>query len=467
MQLPDNVKINKKRKQTFDLYKEQFDRYIADSKKEKSVVKGYQGRELLELIQNAEDECKDRQGIMKICLKNNILRIENSGNPFSFDGILSLMTVSYSPKDSNDYIGNKGLGFRAVLSWSDSISIFSRLLSVRFSREDATKTQNDLIEAIEEERRAKYKFDDYSIPIFSTPNTDIEYISPSENMDTLILLECKDEAIDRIKEQLNLINGKELLFLKNLGKIIIEPEQDIKTYFIVDDKDFKGTDDDKLFYKYCLIETNEKDTPYQYKVYQSTGSLPYLDEENKEKIKKYIMSLAIPIDDAPSDSYLYSYFRTNVKSPFRFILNATFELTDDRKYLIDSVDENSFNNQIVSFLPKFIIEAITHNYSGEKEASYTLLKELLIDNFSFLSGNGYNFRDIYLQTLKNAKVFPTVNNEFIDFSNTPVLYEFPFAQILKGEEFKQLLRYTEDRQIINFYNNTLKGCRYSQKDMEE
>jgi hypothetical protein len=458
------VKINKKRQQTFDLYKEQFDRYIADSKKEKSVIKGYQNRELLELIQNAEDECKDRQGIMKICLKNNILKIENSGNPFSHKGILSLMTVSYSPKDSNDYIGNKGLGFRAVLSWSNSVSIFSSLLSVRFSREDAAKMQNDLIEVIEEERRTEYKFDDYQIPIFSAPNTEIEYIFPSENMDTLILLECRDEAISRIKEQLNLINGKELLFLKNLGKIIIEQEQENKTYSI-DNKDFKTTQNCKLFYKDCLIKTTEKAMPYQFKVYQYTDSLPYLDEENKEKTKKYIMSLAIPIDDAPSDDNLYSYFRTNIKTPFRFILNATFELTDDRKYLIDSIDENSFNNQIVSFLPEFIIEAITHNYSCKKNVDYTLLKELLMENTNFLSSNGYNFKDIYLQTLKNAKIFPTVNNEFIDYNNTPVLYKIPFAQILKGEEFNQLLQYTEDKRIIDFYDNILGRYHYSQDVM--
>ena len=82
----------------------------------------YNGRQLLELIQNAVDAGAKT---VTICLKTkeNLLEISDSGSSFSVEGIRSLMYPGRSPKRSGSFIGNKGLGFRSLLNWADCITI--------------------------------------------------------------------------------------------------------------------------------------------------------------------------------------------------------------------------------------------------------------------------------------------------------------------------------------------------------
>ena len=96
------------------------------------VVQEYRGRCVLELLQNAHDALvdadKDDPRRIAFVLKTSpepVLLVANSGRPFrreDFDGISQL---GVSPKDPNESIGNKGLGFRSVLEVSSSPEIWS------------------------------------------------------------------------------------------------------------------------------------------------------------------------------------------------------------------------------------------------------------------------------------------------------------------------------------------------------
>lgn len=75
----------------------------SDFQREQAVAKEYRGRELIELLQNAEDAAYEDErtrgkGKVAITLRNNILTIENTGKPFDFDGIHSIMLADDSPK---------------------------------------------------------------------------------------------------------------------------------------------------------------------------------------------------------------------------------------------------------------------------------------------------------------------------------------------------------------------------------
>lgn len=102
-------------------------RILADYRKETAEIRGYHGRELLELLQNAVDELggtEDRS--VYISQKDGILKICNNGNVFTYDGFISLMYSNLSPKHNKaEYIGNKGTGFRSILNWADSVRIYS------------------------------------------------------------------------------------------------------------------------------------------------------------------------------------------------------------------------------------------------------------------------------------------------------------------------------------------------------
>src|SRR5258705_9453796 len=89
---------------------------IAAYRQERHTARDYEGREILELLQNANDQAAEqgRPGKVLIELWPQGLIVANTGLPFSVGGVASLETSYLSPKRRNRrLIGNKGLGFRS------------------------------------------------------------------------------------------------------------------------------------------------------------------------------------------------------------------------------------------------------------------------------------------------------------------------------------------------------------------
>jgi len=124
-----------------DVYKANKNRIVSDYEKEQETFKEYNGRQVLELelLQNADDE-KSTEVFIKLDTEKYILEVSNKGsncNPFSIGGIQSLMLPNFSPKKRDEnrksYIGNKGLGFRSIINWSEQISILTNNIQIDFS----------------------------------------------------------------------------------------------------------------------------------------------------------------------------------------------------------------------------------------------------------------------------------------------------------------------------------------------
>ena len=138
-----------------DLIAKRRDIYIKDPllivehfNNENKIIDEYNGRQLLEMIQNANDESDTtKPKKVKISLDNNTLLIANNGNPFSIGGVESLIYSDLSPKVMEENkVGQKGLGFRSVLNWSEEIYIASYDLHLKFSKEHAKTFLEGLIE---------------------------------------------------------------------------------------------------------------------------------------------------------------------------------------------------------------------------------------------------------------------------------------------------------------------------------
>jgi hypothetical protein len=81
-------------------YKNNPKRIRSDYNREIEAIEVYKGRELLELIQNADDELLDDMGReIKLSFFEDTLTISNNGSPFSEDGIDSLMYSNISAKE--------------------------------------------------------------------------------------------------------------------------------------------------------------------------------------------------------------------------------------------------------------------------------------------------------------------------------------------------------------------------------
>jgi hypothetical protein len=88
----------------------------------------YQGRFLIELIQNANDQAV-RAGLFNsavtVVRTTSLVAVGNSGQPFDADRVDAVTSIFKSDKAADECIGNKGIGFKAVFQVADSAEIFS------------------------------------------------------------------------------------------------------------------------------------------------------------------------------------------------------------------------------------------------------------------------------------------------------------------------------------------------------
>lgn len=93
----------------------------------------YRGRTLIELIQNAHDaHDKERvDGQIRVTLDETegpygTLYVANGGNRLDDSNFAAMVDVAVSDKPPSEGIGNKGVGFKSVLQFSDCPEVYSR-----------------------------------------------------------------------------------------------------------------------------------------------------------------------------------------------------------------------------------------------------------------------------------------------------------------------------------------------------
>ena len=106
--------------------------YRTISSLNEQIAQAYRGRCILELLQNAHDALANpppddpRQISFLLSTRPEpVLLIANSGHPVRPKDFEGLCQLGQSPKDPNESVGNKGLGFRSVLEVSAFPEIWS------------------------------------------------------------------------------------------------------------------------------------------------------------------------------------------------------------------------------------------------------------------------------------------------------------------------------------------------------
>lgn len=88
----------------------------------------HQGRFLIELIQNANDQAVRQRltnSFVSITRTKHLIAVGNSGQPFDQGKVDNITSIFKSDKTADVCIGNKGIGFKAVFQVADSAEIFS------------------------------------------------------------------------------------------------------------------------------------------------------------------------------------------------------------------------------------------------------------------------------------------------------------------------------------------------------
>ncbi len=427
---------------------------ISDHNTENKTKTDYKRRQIYELLQNADDcySAEFSQIAVRIELKDNLLIIQNTGVPFSARGILSLMHTDASSKHEGT-IGCKGLGFRSVLNWANRITVYTNEFYVDFSEERAVhnlehyKQQSHAYGSEELDRLSRT-----AILTAAEACNDKEEIAEwlSPGFSTAIVLYCDDAHLEEIRNQLINLKFEELLFLQHVNTIeIITSEATRKIESIKENE-------------VCIIQ--ESDYISQWRVWSRQGELT---QENGET-KKYELIIAYN-DDAKEreaireNGVLYSYFKTDIPMSFPFLIHGTFEMTSERNSL---VKDDPFNKLILDRLVDFIGEIGEGLVEDTEICDYEALRFLLPSESLGQLDREYSFTSRLKEKIKEYKLFPTINEEYISINDSPKYSQRKFDEILLPSTCSTLLKRADDDYIVDYIDES--GIKfYSDKELVE
>ena len=308
-------------------YQNDPDRVTGDYRGEKGLTEAYNGRQLLELLQNADDAKTDKV-LITLDTQRKILSIANNGEPFDIKGVKSLMLANTSSKNKREFIGNKGLGFRSILNWVTRVSIKTKGVTLVFSPEIARQkfekiipdaaTRQILIDKETDLQPGEVPFAVLAIPHVETNTNENEWT-------TVIEVEYRDDVKieDNIKKQLKEIEPEILLFLNNTREITIAGSAKFDKTLKLEKPVINGE-------QYLHVGD------VQWQMFDSGEQL--LDEA---KQKYYRYKIAWKQDLSDTDTRFFTYFPTQVPTGLPYLIHATFDLDPSRNQL-NTTDDNAF-----------------------------------------------------------------------------------------------------------------------------
>lgn len=439
------------------------DELITENNIEKRDIKGYHGREILELLQNADDayqksidmgekpEC-DLEVLIEF--KNNILTVSNTGTYFDQEGIKAIVQGNNSPK-SGKYIGNKGTGFRSILNWADKVKIYSGYFNIEFSKEIAEAKLRKITNE-KQIQKQMLKQSDLYIPMLAVP-MNIEGNEKKDRTSIEITINPNKSNDDYgVSKQIENIDLRILLFLPNIRKIEIVTE-DMQ---IIYERTRPETE-----FKYITLQklvNNEIKTKEQFYLYNKTIEKAIEEDNTKKDIR---LGIAVPRDfDSFQSGYLYSFFPLlDTESPFNCVMHASYALGDHR----DTINRDAVNKRIVIEQLNFLIEIANQLIACEQhDIALSLLTPINFreKNWKLSSAfSKFEVEEVYLNMLEKVKVFLTVNDEYISVEDNPKMFYCDFPQFFIGDYFRTLIKPLLNEKAIaliqtlsNRLNNNLK-----------
>jgi len=224
-----------------DTYK-QVKRITSDYRLEKETTESYNGRQILELLQNADDAKTDTV-VIDLDREKRILSISNNGNPFTAEeGVASLM-IAHTSSKKREFIGNKGLGFRSILNWVTEVKIKTKTDSVVFSQQIASEEFNKLSKASQSKLREDNKeyLSEGEVPFAILAIPRLFANEEPSTYETTIALKYLENKEEDIEGQIKLLAPEILLFLNHIKAIIVKDSSGILDKNLSKSSDETGT----------------------------------------------------------------------------------------------------------------------------------------------------------------------------------------------------------------------------------
>lgn len=371
---------------------------------EVETSRSYNGRQLLELIQNADDQ-HATEILIVLNEENGTISVSNNGDiPFSKKGYDSLFYAHLSSKRGEEFIGHKGLGLRSILLWGDEFKIISNDIELTFSQKIAKKALSQMLSADEDFKKTfieeveTYKVKDICpLPIFSCPQIDsTPTIKCAKGYTTTIHATFKkdDDVLENIKSQISELNSEILLFLPHIKTI---------KFLGVDKSDIicKGKSPKAKEISDGITMTTVSIDGSKWQIYEKTGKLRSI------KDKKYQVKLAIS-DGEFRESCLYCFFPTRVTLKIPYILHGTFELGPTR----NDINKSVANEEVAKHLAQLIIGVAKYQTSLKRKAGWLPLKMLLVGLSNNISLSKIKFNNWIKDALSTEAIYPCLDKTY-------------------------------------------------------
>lgn len=331
-----------------EVYKLSPGHLIAEYRRERGITSGYHGREILELLQNAGDAAQQagQKGRVRIVVTAHGVVVGNTGQPFDTGGVQSLQTANLSPKRRREsaVIGDKGLGFRSLLNWTQSPLISSGALGLAF----LPSYTASVVEQLEAEcapiaewvRKERIHATDLIAPLLAFPKRIEDWASETwegverlqgvaqichqlrtEGFDTAVGMPfsypgAHEEALRQVAE----LGPEILLLVDSLGTLEIESSGGGKKTWRREQAESRWTvyENDHALGTWTVFRFEDK-------VPES------LVDPAEPAQQAFRITVAVPEQGAPYSRRLCCYFPTEVELPLPLICHATVQLDETRR----------------------------------------------------------------------------------------------------------------------------------------
>lgn len=446
-------------------------RLIADSNLESADAGGYRGREILELLQNADDAGVDRQGggtehvRVKMILSRSSLTVANSGQTMLPDDLDAIAIAATSNKKSrySRFIGNKGRGIRSLLNWTDSPTILSGALHVGFSRSHARDCVTRL--AAEEPgikkqiNRELARGNELPAPVFAFPfcvDTGSASGPPKGRLKRETLAQALHlqaagftsvvvlpfPSVRHFKaatDALQAFDPTLLLFVNNIDELEILSTAVNKFWKVGRPLSPQSTSE-------IRISGREGSDSTVWELHLEQGTFPASSRERDvPSDASWEVRVAIPRLGEASGR-LFSFLPTGVTFPFPLLAHGTFELSENREDLKPNSKPNAFVARKLAHLmvhvaegafsredPWYSVNLVFPHEGNDKPRD---IGESLVRS---------SFKDELFSRARNAKILPRFDGAPGAPNSTPRLsrgaydFEYSFTDWLPREEFADII----------------------------
>tara|TARA_B100000446_G_scaffold188233_1_gene221584 strand:+ start:25460 stop:29788 length:4329 start_codon:yes stop_codon:yes gene_type:complete len=349
---------------------------------ERAVTNDYRGRVLYELLQNAVDRAETHIWITLDKEKRSLV-VANDGKPFSAvarqgeprSDLVALCNLHVSNKKTGESIGNKGVGFKSVWEFCNSVQIRTRngpdeTWGVRlrwpfyakalegwddqYSAADISSALGaSSIEKKHQGRAPSFYFPEYiSAPVWQEDGA----------VTAVELEDIPEEDFERLLSgPLAELMGSTLAFIGDIRtddaklQLTVRVEDEVsntRALYTVDD-DWLRIDIDTAA---CSDKLKE-----------------YRDKLGFELTRNPRLSLAFPLQptaDEVAEGSIHSYLPTEVKTGSPLHIQGDFYLSESRKNI--DFTNNQYNHYLLEIAVDVLLESLTVNRDGVAELPYSL-----------------------------------------------------------------------------------------------